>query len=102
MKYRIFSPFTRKEQNTGVPSRDASSMSAQNCEDTFNQDNSRQEEEEERRLFNTSLFLVMGCCCFIPICLGFATLLTLLKNTAFVAISLAIYKENHMRVIGCI
>jgi hypothetical protein len=66
MKYRIFSLFTRKEQNTGVPSRDASSMSAQNCEDTFNQDNSR-EEEEERRLFNTSLFLLRAVVVFIPI-----------------------------------
>jgi hypothetical protein len=66
MKYRIFSPFTRKEQNMGVPSRDALSMSAQNCEDTFNQDSSR-EEEEERRLFNTSLFLLRAVVVFIPI-----------------------------------
>jgi hypothetical protein len=61
-----------------VPSHDASSMSAPNCEDTFNQDNLR--EEIERCLFNTSLFLEMSCCCFIPVCLGFATLLTLIKK----------------------
>src|ERR671911_190389 len=89
MKDHIFCSFTRKVQCTWVPSRDASSMSAGNCEGTFNQDNLR--EEVETCLFSTSLLMVMGSCCFYPCLFRFAIFLTLIKKAAFIEVLALIF-----------